>query len=58
MGVTIHYKRRAPLGTDKAEAKEIMTQLREGALRYGMAGRVDAAPPLAEDSRALRWGRT
>ena len=57
MGVTIHFKLQAPPGTDKARAKEIMTQLRERALRYGMAGRVDAVPPLAEDSRALRWGR-
>ena len=58
MGLTIHYKLQAPPGTDKARAKEIMTQLRECALRYGCAGRVDAVPPLAEDSRALRWGRT
>jgi hypothetical protein len=58
MGVTIHFKLQAPPGTDEARAKEIMTQLRECALRYGCAGRVDAVPPLAEDSRALRWGRS
>jgi len=58
MGVTIHYKLQAPPGTDKARAKEIMTQLREEALRYGRAGRVDAVPPLREDYRALRCGRT
>jgi hypothetical protein len=58
MGVTIHFKLRAPPGTDKARAKEIMTQLRERALGYGFAGRVDAVPPLAQDDGALRWGRT
>src|SRR5208337_3117128 len=58
MGVTIHFKLRAPPGTDKARAKEIMTQLREEALRYGRAGRVDAVPPLREDHQALRRGRT
>jgi hypothetical protein len=57
MGVTIHFKLQAPPGTDKARAKEIMTQLRERALRYGFAGRVDAVPPLGEDYRARRWGR-
>jgi len=58
MGVTIHYKLQAPPGTDKARARNIMTRLRECALRYGCAGRLDAVPPLAEDSGALRWGRT
>jgi hypothetical protein len=58
MGVTIQFSMRAPPGTDKARAKEIMTQLRERALRYGFAGRVDSVPPLAVDDGALRWGRT
>ena len=58
MGVTIHFNLRAPPGTDKARAKEIMTQLRECARRYGHAGRVDAVPPFREDDQALRWGRT
>ena len=58
MGVTIHFKLRAPPGTDKTRAKEIMTQLRECGLRYGCAGRVDAVPPLAVDDGARRWGRT
>lgn len=58
MGVTIHYKLRAPLGTDKARAREIVTQLRRRALRYRTAGRVDAVLPLGVDERALRWGCT
>ena len=58
MGLTIHFKLRAPPGTDKRRAKEIMTELRECADRYGRAGRVDAVPPLREDAQALRYGRT
>jgi hypothetical protein len=56
MGVTIHYKLRAPPGTDKARAKKIVTQLRRRALRYRTDGRVDAVLSLGEDDRALRWG--
>jgi hypothetical protein len=48
MGVTIHFKLRAPPRADKPRAKEIMTQLRECALRYGCAGRVDSTTPDIE----------
>jgi hypothetical protein len=56
MGVTIHYKLQAPPETDKARAREIVTQLRRRALRYRTTGRVDAVLPLGKDDRALRWG--
>ena len=58
MGLTIHFNLAAPPETDRARAKEIVTQLRRRALRYKSAGRVDAVLPLGEDDRALRWGRT
>jgi hypothetical protein len=57
MGVTIHFKLRAPPETELAEAKEIMTQIRQRALRYRSAERVDAVLPLREDAQALRKGR-
>ena len=56
MGLTIHFKLRAPPETDKARAREIVAQLRRRALRYQTAGRVDAVLPLGKDGRALRWG--
>jgi len=56
MGVTIYFKLRAPPGTDKRRAKEIMTELRECADRYGRAGRVDAVPPLREDAKPCGTG--
>ena len=58
MGVTIHFNLEAPPETDKARAKEIVTQLRRRAQRYRSGGRVDAVLPLGEDDEALRWGRT
>ncbi len=58
MGVTIHFKLAAPPETDRAQAREIVAQLRRGALRYRSAGRVEAVLPLGEDARALRQGRT
>ena len=57
MGLTIHFKLAAPAGTDRAGAKEIVRRLRQRALRYACAGRVDAVLALDEDNQALRWGR-
>lgn len=58
MGLTIHFKLRAPQGTDASRAEEIMTQLRKRASYEWIEGRVDGAPRLGRDAQALRLGRS
>ena len=58
MGVTIHFKLRAPPETDAGRAEEIVNELRRCAGRYWIEGRVDKVPRLGHDARALRLGRT
>ena len=58
MGLTIHFKMRAPQGTDASRAEGIMTQLRKRASYEWIEGRVDGAPRLGRDAQALRLGRT
>jgi len=58
MGLSIHFNLAAPPGTNRARAKEIVARLRQRAMRYKAAGRVEAVSPLREDAAALRWGRT
>lgn len=54
MGLTIHFKLRAPPETDAAQANELVRQLRRRAQGFQQRGRVDAVQPLGEDRAALR----
>jgi hypothetical protein len=54
MGLTVHYKLTAPVGTTTARARGFVTAMHRVALRFQQEGQVDAVHPIADDLETLQ----
>lgn len=55
MGLTIHYKLRAPAVTGEEAARALVTQMREAALALKQAGRIEKVGAISSSPAQLAW---